>query len=450
METRANYVTVGFFTLLVMLAAFGFVYWEAGLSQKYDTADLQIRIPGSASGLARGSAVLFNGVRVGDITRVFLDPGNPQLAIAQAVVDRRTPIKRSTKADVSITGLAGAANIDLRGGDPGEPNLIDEAEKKGAIAVITANPSAFADLLETSREFLSRADEAVTDLRDIVKEVRKPLVETAENARTFSKALADNADRVDELLSSVGSLSKTLNGVSDRLDSALGAAENLIDAVDRDKVKTIVANVEAFTKRLDDSTQGLKGIMGDVARAADKIAVLGENAGGTLERIDKVVAAVSPDDVSAAITNFKNASSDVAGVTARINKRSDDIDQFITDARELAGRLNQSSVRLDGVLAKVDGLIGSAGDNGLIAEVRDTVRSFRNVAETLNGRLATITDGLARFSGPGLRDVEALVRDSRRSIGRIEEAITSLERNPQRIITGGAGEVRSYDGRVRR
>ena len=108
METRANYVTVGFFTLLVMLAAFGFVYWEAGLSQKYDTADLQIRIPGSASGLARGSAVLFNGVRVGDITRVFLDPGNPQLAIAQAVVDRRTPIKRSTKADVSITGLAGA------------------------------------------------------------------------------------------------------------------------------------------------------------------------------------------------------------------------------------------------------------------------------------------------------------------------------------------------------
>jgi uncharacterized membrane protein AbrB (regulator of aidB expression) len=29
METRANYAIVGFFTLLVMLSAFGFVYWMA-------------------------------------------------------------------------------------------------------------------------------------------------------------------------------------------------------------------------------------------------------------------------------------------------------------------------------------------------------------------------------------------------------------------------------------
>jgi phospholipid/cholesterol/gamma-HCH transport system substrate-binding protein len=49
-----------------------------------------------------------------------------------------------------------------------------------------------------------------------------------------------------------------------------------------------------------------------------------------------------------------------------------------------------------------------------------------------------------------LRDVESLVRDSRRSVNRIEEAITDLERNPQRIITGGDGAVRQYDGRARR
>ncbi len=51
-------------------------------------------------------------------------------------------------------------------------------------------------------------------------------------------------------------------------------------------------------------------------------------------------------------------------------------------------------------------------------------------------------DGLGRFSGQGLRDVEALVQDSRRSVNRIEQAITDLERNPQRIITGGDGTVR--------
>ncbi len=56
----------------------------------------------------------------------------------------------------------------------------------------------------------------------------------------------------------------------------------------------------------------------------------------------------------------------------------------------------------------------------------------------------------ARFSGPGLRNVDSLVQDTRRSVNRIEQAITDLERNPQRIITGGQGTVRQFDGRTRR
>ena len=55
-----------------------------------------------------------------------------------------------------------------------------------------------------------------------------------------------------------------------------------------------------------------------------------------------------------------------------------------------------------------------------MADASETLKAFRQVADTLNARLGTITDGLARFSGQGLRDVEALVRDSRRSINRIE------------------------------
>ncbi|TIW71398.1 MAG: MCE family protein, partial [Mesorhizobium sp.] len=53
-------------------------------------------------------------------------------------------------------------------------------------------------------------------------------------------------------------------------------------------------------------------------------------------------------------------------------------------------------------------------------------------------------------SGQGLQNVEALVQDSRRSINRIEEAVTDLSRNPQRILSGGEGEVRQFDGRARR
>ena len=82
METRANYVIVGIFTLVAILAAFAFVYWTAAIGDRGETAPLRVRIPGSASGLGRGSAVLFNGVKVGDVRRVYIDVTNPTVAIA--------------------------------------------------------------------------------------------------------------------------------------------------------------------------------------------------------------------------------------------------------------------------------------------------------------------------------------------------------------------------------
>ncbi|MEP6566390.1 MAG: MCE family protein, partial [Mesorhizobium sp.] len=59
METRANYVIVGIFTLAAILAAFGFVYWTAQIGDRGETAVLLVRIQGSASGLGPGSLVLF-------------------------------------------------------------------------------------------------------------------------------------------------------------------------------------------------------------------------------------------------------------------------------------------------------------------------------------------------------------------------------------------------------
>jgi phospholipid/cholesterol/gamma-HCH transport system substrate-binding protein len=141
---------------------------------------------------------------------------------------------------------------------------------------------------------------------------------------------------------------------------------------------------------------------------------------------------------------------DVSKVTSKLADHADDVDTFMADATSLADRLNQASVRVDGILAKVDSLLGDENTKGLVTEASETLKSFKQVADTLNSRLGTIMDGISQFSNQGLRDVEALVRDSRRSINRIEEAVSDFERNPQRILTGGDGTVRQYDGRVRR
>jgi phospholipid/cholesterol/gamma-HCH transport system substrate-binding protein len=457
METRANYVIVGIFTLAAILAAFGFVYWTAAIGDRGETALLRVRIPGSASGLARGSFVLFNGVKVGDVRRVYIDVDNPTVAIADTEVDRLTPITKSTQADIGLAGLTGQANIELKGADPRETKLLDDAEAQNKIAEITANPSAVTNLLQTAQDIFTRADKVLSQLEGFTSDVRGPLTKTVENAQKFSDALAKNADGIDKFLTSVSALSEELQGVSGKLDGTLKAAEGLLNSVDKDRVKEIVANIDTFTKNLKQSGDQFDGVIKGVNTAVASINDFAQKTQGTLAKVDGVLDGVNPNDVREALTNIKSASenankaaSDIASVTKKFGDRADDIDQTISDAKQLAERLNNASVRVDGILAKVDTLLGSGEANGVMADARETLKSFKQVADTLNARLGTITDNLARFSGQGLQDVEALVQDSRRSINRIEQAVTDLQRNPQRILSGGDGEVRQYDGRVRR
>lgn len=456
METKANYVAVGIFTLVMLLAAFGFVYWTAGTGGG-DFATLRVRIPGSASGLGRGSAVLFNGVKVGDVTRIFIDVNDPTVALADTKIDRLTPISKSTTADVGIAGLTGQASIELKGGVVGEENLLAIAEANGTVAEITANPSALGNILQLAQNFLTRADAVLTGVEGFVNDVKPPLVATAENAQKFSEALGRNADNIDQFLASVGDLSKTFSAVSGRLDSTLATVEDLLKAVDREKITTIVGNVEAVTNDLKGVSKNIESTMAGVDKAVSSITTLSQNATGTISKVDEIVANVDPATIRSAIDGIKQttetarkAADDIAKVTTKFGNRAEDIDKMISDASQLAERLNAASVRVDGVLAKIDSLLGSDDAEGLMAQASETLKAYREVANTLNARMGTIMDGLGRFSGQGLRDVEALVRDSRRSINRIEQVITDLGRNPQRIIAGGEGEVRQYDGRVRR
>jgi phospholipid/cholesterol/gamma-HCH transport system substrate-binding protein len=421
--------------------------------------------------LGRGSAVLFNGVKVGDVQRVFIDASNPNAAIADTLVDRQTPITQSTQADIGLAGLTGQANIELKGGSAQEARLIDEADQAGKIAEITANPSAVTNLLQTAQDIFTRADKVITNLEGFVAEARGPLTATVQNAETFSKALADNAGGIDKFLESVSTLSTTLEGASGTLEETLTSAKGLLDAVDKKRIAEIVQNTQTFTANLNATSTRLDAVISSVDGAVKTVGEFAGDARGTLEKVDGIIASVDPADVKAviaevksatttanqAVTNFRSASesankaaNDVAAFTNRFSARSGDVDKILTDARQLTERLNQASTRVDGILAKVDSLLGDENTQSVMVDVRETLDAYKKVADTLNSRLGTITDGLARFSNQGLRDVESLVRDSRRSIGRIEEAITDLERNPQRIITGGDGTVRQFDGRSRR
>lgn len=455
METRANYAIVGFFTIVVILSAFGFVYWMTQFGTAGVTAPLVVRIPGSANGLSIGSPVRFNGIAIGTVRDLTIDRTNPDFVIAETEVRLDAPIFSDTTAALEIQGLTGSAYIELQGGTATEESILEKAIEDSTIAVIEADPSGVTNLLATADAILTRANRVIGEIEGFVVDVREPLTQTLRNAATFSDALSQNAEGIDEFLKSVSALSTTLRSVSGKLESTLTSADSLLKAVEPARIESIVANVDKFTSEVAGASDDITDTLIKIREAAAKFESFGENAGNTLDRVDALVAELDPQKVGKVVDNIALASSDarkaladVRSVAETFSAHTTDYDQIIADVKQMANRLNASSARVDGVLAKLDGFLGEGDASSLIDDAKETLAAFKEVADSLNKRIGPIAENLQRFSGAGLSNVESLVSEARRAIARIESSIAELESNPQRLLFGGE-TVKQYDGRAR-
>ncbi|TDK36674.1 MCE family protein [Rhizobium deserti] len=456
METKANYAIVGFFTLLVIAAAFGFVYWMAQSGRGGPTAELAIRIPGSANGLSVGSPVRFNGIPVGSVRSLSIDPEDPRYSIAFTEVRADAPVFQSTKSVLEVQGLTGAAYIELSGGAKGEENILQKAIENGRPAVLIADQSSVTNLLATADKILDRANTAIGDIQGFVGDARGPLTQTIRNVETFTAALSANSGNIDKFLNSLATLSSAVDRVSTTLNSTLQAAEQLVRAIDADKVNGVVTNAERLTRNVANASDNLEDVVNNVKGAAASFAQAGVEAQTALKRANSLMAAANPEQVSTVVRNFAAASEDVRRIagSARdvvddVSNRRDDINGAITDFTQLAAKLNNASNRVDGILQKVDGLLSSDDSQGLFAQARETLQSFKTVADNINARVGPIADNLQRFSAGGLRDVQTLVNDTRQTVQSLNNAISNFDENPQRLIFGGE-TVKEYNGRARR
>ena len=446
-------------TLTVLLASFGFVYWIARFGDTTNSVQLEVRIPGSVTGLSVGSQVLFNGIKVGDVRRLIIDAKNPKGVVAITEVGLDTPVTSATIATLGFQGLTGQAYIELKGGDPNGENILVKAQETGELAFVQADVGAVNNLIDQAQSIAGSAEKVLAGLQKFVDDNQKPLSDTIANANKFSGALAANSDQIDDFLASAGDLSKTLQSVSGRLETTLASAEDLLKSVDRQKVDRILANAEKVSNDLAASSGEISKIVASADTAMKNVSDLAAKANRSLDGVDKILAAADVEKVKSAIANIEEVSrkantamADVTKVTDKIGKRAQDIDQIVVNAKDLTAKLNQTAVRVDAVLEKVSAFLGNTEGQGpgLVAEAKSTLAAFRKVADTLNARIGEISDGLAKFSGRGLNNVDALVQDTRRSVTRIEQSISEIEKNPNRLIFGGEGSVPRVDGRNRR
>jgi phospholipid/cholesterol/gamma-HCH transport system substrate-binding protein len=217
METRANYVLMGLFTLAVIICGFAFVYWFNTIGGAGDRAVYRIVFDGSVSGLRTGASVLFNGIRVGEVTELKLDPAAPRAVVAMISVEKAVAVRADTDISLEYQGVTGTASIALRGGSQtAEPPA-------GQPPTLKVDAAGARDVTQAARDAMRRLDALVADNETVLKGALK-------NIEVFSQALAGNADRIQRILVGAEGLIGGPDGPGDIAQAARAirsAAENL-------------------------------------------------------------------------------------------------------------------------------------------------------------------------------------------------------------------------------
>jgi phospholipid/cholesterol/gamma-HCH transport system substrate-binding protein len=185
METRAPFIVVGAFVLAAIGAVFGFVYWLHNTAGTGVRTVHHVQFDGSVSGLLVGAAVLFNGIRVGEVTNLGLAADSPRQVDATIAVALGTPVHADTKVGLDFQGLTGVPVITLEGGK--------EVGASTASQILVADPAAGQSMTQAARNALGRVD-------SVLAENAEPLKNTIANLKTFTEGLAKNTGALDSIV----------------------------------------------------------------------------------------------------------------------------------------------------------------------------------------------------------------------------------------------------------
>lgn len=180
---------------------------------------------------------------------------------------------------------------------------------------------------------------------------------------------------------------------------------------------------------------GPNGVPRIVADGGAGMAGLVNTATDVAKRIGVIVDAIKPEEVRAIISSIDTFSKALAD-------KSEDVKSLIEQATTLTRQLNDVATRVESVVTNLQK--ATEDKNGLLAQATDAAASVRKLADNLDQRTAQLTGEISRFTGPGLRQVEALTTDGRRTLNEIDRVLRNISQNPQQFIFGGGRSVPSY------
>lgn len=213
-----NYAIVGTFVLVLGAVMTAGVLWLASggaYKKKHDI--YRAIVDESVAGLNLNAPVKYNGVAVGKVQNIQLDPDNPERVNLLFAIEQGTPIREDTEAVLKTQGLTGIAYVELSGGSKNSPKLSATAGSRHPL--IRTKPSLSARLENVLTNVLTKLDSTTNNINSILSD---------ENRIAFSSALTDIATvaetiaaRRDSIGAGIDSAARTFENTS-RVAAQLG------------------------------------------------------------------------------------------------------------------------------------------------------------------------------------------------------------------------------------
>ena len=256
METRAHYVAVGAFVLAVIVVGFVAALSLGRVEFAQDIKRYYIFFRGSVSGLSKGSLVQYNGIRVGRVVDVRVDPDDLEKIDVVVEIDKDlVPIKTDARAFIETNLLSGVATIQIRGGTSQAKDL--EPEPGHRYPVIAAGSSVFQRVSEAGPQLLDHLMVAVDNLNDLLNpQNRKAISDTLQNIRRITEAFVAPSEEAGELVKNANTTVLEMTKLLDHVDQSYTERGGL-----KDEASQTLADFDRLAKNLVDTNRQLQQIL---------------------------------------------------------------------------------------------------------------------------------------------------------------------------------------------
>ena len=282
MDSKINYTTVGIFVIVLTSVFIIMIFWLGSFNNSKTYNAYMVQVRENVTGLSTDSAVRFNGVKVGLVSAIRLDPSNSRLVELILKIESDVKITTSTYAILNEQGITGVIYVNLKAQTEMAPLL--KALPGQKYPVIPSKPSLLMQLSEVLPEMTKDIQNLSSSIAQVMDQKNRAAFSASlQNMADFTKTLAINSenltetlDSLRESLSNISLASKNMPEVMNKLNTALSSVTTTSNSINntmqtgnvvlRSFSNQVMPNAEQALSSLNSATTNMDLLMSELQR----------------------------------------------------------------------------------------------------------------------------------------------------------------------------------------